>query len=332
LMRCLLSMMIFFALLAFVAVCGAQGPSGAYDQAWEDYKLEFDKHYSPEEEALRYANWQKDVEEVTLHNALYSEDFKQEVNQFSDLTDEEFEDIYLSGNPMAEEASNVTYHVASNDPIPNSVDWRQQGCVTKVKNQGRCGSCYSFAATGALEGAWKKAKGRLPNLSEQQIVDCSGRYHNMGCRGGRFQNAWLYLRDAGGDETEEAYPYRARQGYCRFSRSKVAATVRSYKSVRPGESNLANALAQVGPVAVSIDARPSSIRRYRSGVHYAPSCSSRRHNHAVLTVGYGTEGGKDYWLVKNSWGSRWGAGGYIKMARNRGNNCGIANWAAYPVV
>jgi len=318
--------MMFFAFLAFVAVCGA------HDQAWDDYKLEFDKHYTPEEEALRYANWKKDVEEVTLHNALYGEDFTQAVNELSDLTDEEYEQIYLSGNPMAEEPSNATFHVVSNEPVPNTVDWRQQGCVTKVKNQGRCGSCYSFAATGALEGAWKRAKGHLPSLSEQQIVDCSGRYHNMGCQGGRFQQAWLYLRDCGGDDSEEAYPYHARKGYCRFSRSKVAATVKTYNNVPRGESNLANALAKVGPVAVSIDARPSSIRRYRSGVHYAPSCSSNRHNHAVLTVGYGTEGGKDYWLVKNSWGSRWGAGGYIKMARNRGNNCGIANWAAYPIV
>merc|ERR1711936_725505 len=181
--------------------------------------------------------------------------------------------------------------------------------VTPVKNQGQCGSCYSFSATGALEGAWKKAKGSLPSLSEQEIVDCSGRYGNYGCQGGWYQSSWRYLRDAGGDESESAYPYTARQGYCKFNRGKVVATVSSFHDTQPGsENDLTNALARVGPVSVAIDASPRSFMSYRS------------------------EGGRDYYLVKNSWGTRWGAGGYIKMARNRNNNCGIATKPSYPIV
>merc|ERR1711872_493007 len=318
--------MMFFALFALVAVATA-------DQAWEDYKLEFNKHYTAEEEAVRYANWKKDTEEVGLHNAMFANEFTQGVNELSDLSDEEYKRLYLSSLLVPAGPSNATMYVPSNAAIPNAVDWRQQGCVTPVKNQGRCGSCYSFSATGALEGAWKKARGSLPNLSEQQYVDCSGRYGNYGCRGGWYQSCWRYARDAGGNMAESAYRYTARQGRCRFNRGQVVATLSSYQDTRSGsENDLTNALARVGPVSVAIDASPNSFRRYRSGVHYAPGCSSRRLSHAVLAVGYGSEGGRDYFLVKNSWGTRWGAGGYIKMIRNQRNNCGIETKPSYPIV
>merc|ERR1712212_213104 len=175
--------MMFFALFAMVAL------AAAHDQAWEDYKLDFDKRYTAEEEAMRYANWKKTTEEDELHNAMYSHEFEK----------------YHLGYRMETEPSNATLHVPSNDPIPNDIDWRQQGLVTGVKNQGRCGSCYSFSASGALEGAWAKSKGTLPNLSESQIVDCSGRWGNHGCQGGRFQSSWQYLGAVGGDESEQAY-------------------------------------------------------------------------------------------------------------------------------
>merc|ERR1711970_1191824 len=231
--------MMFFALFALVAVAAA-------DQAWEDYKLEFNKHYTAEEEAVRYANWKIDTKEVELHNAMYGNDFTQAVNELSDLSDEEYEKLYLS-SLIVPESSNATMYVPSNDAIPNAIDWRQQGCVTPVKNQGQCGSCYSFSATGALEGAWKKAEGSLPSLSEQQMVDCSGRYGNYGCRGGWYQSCWRYARDAGGNMAESSYRYTARQGRCRFNRGQVVATVSSFHDIR-GESSLTQALGSIGPV------------------------------------------------------------------------------------
>jgi len=315
--------MMFFALVAVLAV------ASAHDQAWEDFKLEHNKIYTAEEEPVRYAIWKKTSEEVQLHNAQYAKEFTQAVNEFADLTDEEFEKYYL-GYVMDDTPSNATLFVPSNEPVPNDVDWRQQGLVTGVKNQGRCGSCYSFSASGALEGAWAKSHGRLPTLSESQIVDCSGRYGNHGCQGGRYQSSWQYLQSCGGDMSESAYPYTPRQGWCRFNRGQVVATVAGYQNVQ-GESSLTAAIGQVGPVSVAIDAGRPSFRRYRYGVYYDPSCSSSRMNHAVLAVGYGSEGGRDYYLVKNSWGGGWGSGGYIKMSRNRGNNCGIASDAAYPM-
>jgi len=315
-----------FALLMCVAVAMAK------DQAWEDYKLEYNKHYTAEEEPIRHANWKKEVEEVELHNAMYGEDFTQAVNEMSDLSEEEYEQIYLQGLRVPEKSDADSMWVPANEPIPNSVDWRSQGLVTPVKNQGQCGSCYSFSATGALEGAHKKVHGVLPSLSEQEIVDCSGRYGNYGCRGGWYQSSWRYIKDAGGDESERAYPYTARQGRCHFNKGYVVAGVKSYHDTQPGsEQDLTQALAQVGPVSVAIDASASTFRRYRQGVHYSRSCSSTRLNHAVLAVGFGSEGGRDYYLVKNSWGTRWGAGGYIKMARNMGNNCGIASKPSFPM-
>merc|ERR1712002_91366 len=218
-------MFLLFALVALAA---------AHDQAWEDYKLEFDKHYSPKEEAVRYANWKKDSEEVLLHNAAFGNEFTQAVNELSDLSEEEYERLYLSSLIIPQGPSNATMHVPDNEPMPNAIDWRQQGLVTPIKNQGQCGSCYSFSATGALEGAVFRKTQRLPSLSKSQIVDCSGRYGNYGCRGGWYQNAWKYLRDCGGSESESYYPYVARQGYCRFNRGYVDSTVSSFYDLPQG--------------------------------------------------------------------------------------------------
>merc|ERR1711910_123119 len=192
--------MLFITLALVAAAVSAQGPLN--DQAWQDYKLEYNKHYNADQELTKYAIWRKEVDNVNTHNAAFGNGFKTEINEFSDLTDAEFEETYLSGLRVPEGPSNATMYVPTNDPIPNAVDWRTAGMVTPIKNQGQCGSCYSFSATGALEGAWKKAKGSLPSLSEQEIVDCSGRYGNYGCQGGWYQSSWRYLRDAGGDESK----------------------------------------------------------------------------------------------------------------------------------
>merc|ERR1712168_331372 len=316
-----------FLLFALVAV------AAAHDQAWEDYKLEFNKHYTAEEEPMRYANWKKDHEEVTLENAMFGHEFTQAVNELSDLTEEEYKQKYLSSLIVPEGPSNNTMYVPTNAPLPNAVDWRSQGLVTPIKNQGQCGSCYSFSATGALECAWKKHSGSLISLSESQIVDCSGKYGNYGCQGGWYMAAWKYIRDVGGSACESKYPYVASKGWCRWNTGMRCATVSSYHDTSPGsEADLTAALAEVGPVSVAIDATRSGFRNYRSGVFYDPYCSSSALDHAVLAVGYGSEGGMDYYLVKNSWGTWWGDQGYIKMARNRNNHCGIATKPSYPIV
>jgi len=327
-------MMFIVVLIACLSVC----MSHPLDTAWEDYKAVYGKVYTAEEDVVKYATWKHNMAAIHLHNAQYDNTYVQGTSEFTDMTDDEFNNGPWNSLIVPQEVLKGTKKapgrfVPSNDPLPNEVDWRAQGLVTPVKNQGACGSCYSFAATGALEGAWMKHTGHLVSLSESQIVDCSGKYGNQGCNGGWYEWAWDYLIDAGGSACESNYPYYPVKRWCRWIHAMGCATVSSYHDITPGsEEDLTKALAQVGPVAVAIDASQSSFRHYRGGVYYDPQCSSTQLSHAVLAVGYGTEGGQDYYLVKNSWSAKYGVGGYIKMSRNRGNNCGIATKPSYPIV
>jgi len=326
--------MLYLAVLACLGAC----LSAPVDpkRSWEEYKLEYGKVYTEEEDLKRFEIFKKNSEEIDLHNSQYEKEYEQGLNQFSDLSDEEFKTLYLSGLTVPEGEWNVTEEetqaLYDYGDAPNAINWVEKGYVTPVKNQGHCGSCYSFSATGALEGAWFKKTGKLLSFSEQQIVDCSASFFgNHGCGGGWYQYAWTHVKNKGGIEGESDYPYKARQLNCNFNKDKVRGTCNGYHNLK-GESNLQQALASVGPVSVAIDAGRPGFRNYKSGVFYDWWCSTWRLNHAVLAVGYGTEDGKDYWLVKNSWSPRWGAGGYIKMARNRGNCCGIASKPSYPTV
>lgn len=212
-----------------------------------------------------------------------------------------------------------------------SVDYRERGVVSRVKDQGNCGSCWAFATTGALESALA-SMGRKVLLSEQNLVDCSRRYGNNGCSGGLMDAALRYVRDHGIMSAAD-YPYEARDGRCRARPQQVAARVRGYMMLpRGNEAMLRLALAVRGPLPVAIDAGQRSFHAYKAGVYEDRHCKShlRQLNHAVLLVGYGTENGRDYWLLKNSWGRNWGDQGYIKMARNRRNMCGVATYAVLP--
>uniref|UniRef100_A0A1X7VMI2 Uncharacterized protein n=1 Tax=Amphimedon queenslandica TaxID=400682 RepID=A0A1X7VMI2_AMPQE len=214
---------------------------------------------------------------------------------------------------------------------PDTVDWREKGAVTPIKDQGQCGSCWAFSAIGSLEGQHFINTGNLVSLSEQQLVDCS--LKNDGCNGGMLSTAFKYIESVAGEESETDYPYTAKNGTCQYDPSKAVAKVTGYTALPSGdEDSLNDAVTSKGPISVCIDASHKSFQLYSEGVYYEKSCSYFLLDHCVLVVGYGTEDTADYWLVKNSWGTSWGMKGYIRMSRNRKNNCGIATNAAYPLV
>jgi cathepsin L len=273
------------------------------------------------------------LEKIATHNRKYDlglVSFRMGVNKFSDLTFEEFSKFYTS-KKIPKKTGKRNLHVPSNGPVANEVDWRNQGAVTEVKNQEQCGSCWAFSTTGSLEGQWFLSKGQLPRLSEQQLVDCSGNYGNNGCGGGLMDNAFAYIKDYG-IMSENDYPYTAQDGYyCNYDSNRVVATLSTYYDVARGnEASLTDAIQRVGPISVGIDAT-QNFQYYSGGVFDDYSCQDSL-NHGVLAVGFGSEGGNDYYIVKNSWGSGWGEYGYIRMSRNRGNQCGIASTASYPQV
>jgi len=219
---------------------------------------------------------------------------------------------------------------------PASLDWRDKKVVTAVKDQQQCGSCWSFSTTGSVEAchAIKYGASKIVALSEQNLIDCSVSYGNQGCNGGLMTDAMDYIIANGGVDTEKSYPYTATgPNTCEYQASNLptpVATVTSYLNVPSGDEAGLLKAGMKGPVSVAIDASQQSFQLYDSGVYYEPECSSSQLDHGVLMVGWGTEDSQDFWWVKNSWGASWGLDGYIKMARNKDNNCGIATMATVP--
>ncbi|KAL7732137.1 hypothetical protein ACLKA6_010265 [Drosophila palustris] len=316
-------------IITFVCVVGlAHGLSFE----WEDFKLSHNKTYKTEsEEHLRWRIFKANKEMIDRHNERYAagqETFEMGVNEFTDLLPREFESLMLSSYNMTEDEGGLIYSPPPNVELPDTVDWRTKGAVTPVKNQGKCGSCWAFAAVATLEGQHFLRRGHLIELSEQNLLDCSTSDH--GCKGGLASRALSYIRRNHGIDTAKSYPYKARKQPCHFKKSLIAATVRNIVHVKAGsEFALAAAVATKGPVAVSIDA--THLQYYKRGV-LRKTCH-KKPNHAVTVVGYGKdikEG--DYWLVKNSWGIKRGEKGYVRMARKHHNMCHIATRPVYPIV
>lgn len=327
------------AILLFVVAVGFALPLDSdLDSQWSAYKSFHAKKYAASEDGLRRLIWEENLKRVALHNleaSIGKHTYTLAMNQFADLSGEEFLKLILGSCIIQKKNSTGAATFLKSDfiTLPPTVDWRDKNMVTPVKDQKQCGSCWAFSTTGSLEGQHAKKTGKLVSLSEQQLVDCSGDFGNFGCGGGLMDNAFRYIKANKGIDTEVAYPYEARDGPCRFKPAAVAATDVGYTDIPEGnEAALTQAIATIGPISVAIDASHFSFQLYHRGVYYEQRCSPTRLDHGVLAVGYGTEGGEDYYLVKNSWGLSWGDKGYIKMSRGRNNNCGIATQSSYPLV
>jgi len=302
------------------------------DEAWQVWKSAHNKAYTDlAEEKVRYVIWKDNLMRIVDFNRK-NKDVSLRMNHFGDKTNTEFRAI-MNGYLKSESRNGSTFLAPANVKVPDSADWRKEGYVTPVKNQGQCGSCWAFSTTGSLEGQHFKKTGKLVSLSEQNLVDCSTSYGNHGCQGGLMDNAFRYIKANGGIDTEASYPYEGENERCHFKKASVGATDTGFVDIPEGDENaLKTATATVGPISVAIDASHFSFQFYHHGVYNELSCSSTKLDHGVLVVGYGTENGKDYWLVKNSWGAGWGLNGYIHMSRNKNNQCGIASKASYPLV
>ncbi|KAL7631760.1 UNVERIFIED_CONTAM: hypothetical protein RMT77_017941 [Armadillidium vulgare] len=319
--------------LLSVLVCASAIP--AVDLDWEEFKTKYNKQYSLEEDIRRVKIFTENKIKIAEHNKKFNEGivtFTMGFNKFADMLPEETS--YLRGykrtsNDLIKEGS--FFQAAEGVTYPDSVDWRDEGYVTPVKDQGQCGSCWAFSATGSLEGQNFKKTGTLVSLSEQNLVDCVPR---CGCyRGGLMIDAFHYVRKNGGIDSEDSYPYIAMNGDCSYNSSNIGGTCDGFRFTKPFDENaLLAATATIGPISTAIDASQFSFQFYGGGIYYEEKCSDIALDHGVLVVGYGSENGKDYWLVKNSWGTEWGIDGYIKMSRNRDNNCGIATDPSYPLV
>ena len=298
---------------------------------FQKFITRFDKSYSNLIEfEKKFEVFKENMEYIREHNS-HDHSYKLGVTPFADLTEDEFARFngIRTGGPFS---TGCDKFQSTSTDVPSSYDWRDHNAVNPVKNQGQCGSCWSFSATGAMEGAWAISKGSLVSLSEQQLVDCSKSYGNHGCNGGLMDSAFQYAKD-NGMCLETAYPYTAQGGDCQ--KCEPVVTISGCVDVtKNNQVDLKEAVSR-GPVSIAIEADTKAFQLYTGGVLTGDACGTNL-DHGVLIVGYGDESGTEYWLVKNSWGPTWGDAGYIKIARSDSTNdkgvCGIAMQPSYPVV
>lgn len=300
---------------------------------FEEWRRQFEMEFESVEEHIKRLNiFAANHVRILEHNKSDAS-YTMGHNQFSHLTPDEFvaQNIRgLTSEPLDELKGTTHEFDLDVSAAPDSIDWTQQGAVTSVKNQGQCGSCWSFSTTGALEGRYFLKTGKLHTLSEQELVDCDTT--DSGCNGGLMDYAFGYV-EKNGLSSESAYGYKGTEDTCSsdsHSRDLPAGALKGYTDVPRSDEDALKAAVATGPVSVAIEADESAFQFYSGGV-MTGSCG-RNLDHGVLAVGYGNEpssGGVDYWKVKNSWGPSWGEGGYIRIERGT-SKCGIADQASYP--
>jgi len=328
-----LQMMKIAAVVALAAsAMGAKVNMVEVQPEFEASLLKFNWAITAQEMDARKAIYEDNVKYIDAHNALYAagkSTFYMGVNEFSHLTHDEFKAQMVGPKITPRNQTNVKIlaNVAGKGPAA-AVDWRTKGAVTPVKNQGQCGSCWSFSTTGSTEGRVQIATGKLTSLSEQQLMDCSTKEGDHSCQGGLMDYGFQYIIDNHGIDSEEDYPYKMRNEQCDKSKEKnVVATIGGFTDVQKNSDAQMQAALSEGPVSVAIEADQRAFQSYKGGV-FSAMCGTKL-DHGVLAVGYDT----DYWIVKNSWGATWGQEGYIELSRTSGGSsgeCGILMQPSYP--
>ncbi|KAL9664613.1 hypothetical protein QQ045_020018 [Rhodiola kirilowii] len=302
-------------------------------QRYQNWIQTHRKSYKDNEEwILRFGIYQTNVQIIEYVNSL-NLSFTLADNEYADLTNEEFKSRYMGFKAPEDTLNNGAFRCHHHQDLPKSVDWREKGAVTPVKNQGQCGSCWAFSAVAAIEGIHKIKNGKLVSLSEQALVDCDVNSDNQGCNGGFMEKAFEFIVDKGGLPTESEYPYDGKQNTCNKKKlAKHAVSITGYEIVPRSDEKSLTAAVSEQPVSVGIEAGGFLFQLYSGGIFDGP-CGSQL-NHGVTIVGYGEENSEKYWIVKNTWGAGWGESGYIRMKRDTSSTkglCGIAMLASFPV-
>jgi len=309
------------------------------DYTFDDYLQEFSKSYPPQELESRRLIFEDKLQSIRLHNSNPTNTWKKGVNRLTDKTDEEFRRLLgydkVTGHSAwlsrLEQNQKQPGESSKNLDYPINVDWRTQNVITDVKDQGECGSCWSFGTAESVESHWALATGQLWALSEQQILDCTPNPNDCGgtggCGGGTVEIAYAQIIQMGGLSSEWTYPYQSWKGSnfpnCNFLASNIAGSIKNWVNVPANEYDpVMTALAQVGPLAINVDA--SAWHDYESGVFTGCNMTSPDINHVVQLVGYGVDDQfGDYWTVRNSWTPGWGENGYIRIRRSSQVQCGM---------
>ena len=314
-----------FAFLAF-ASCALFAPNE--ERSFVAFMREHNLAYTGDEYNLRLG--------IYITNARRVAEFNREgntytvaLNQFACFTPAEYRAL-LSARPSFRAGAKLQAKTTS--AAPDAIDWRTKGVVNKVKDQSSCGSCWAFSAIGAQESQWAIVSGTLQSLSESNLVDCVDTC--WGCSGGWPSSAYTYVIDhqSGKFMLDSDYPYKPVQGACAFDASKGIQNIKGFVDVTKGdEQDLKEKVGTLGPASICIDASSWGFQMYSGGIYDDTHCSSTVLDHAVIAVGYGNDGWHDFWIVRNSWGSGWGESGYVRMIRNKKNQCGEATVALVPV-
>lgn len=310
--------------LAMTFEPGHEKESYIFARFQEFLKKENKKYSTVEEYMARFKVFESNYLKLESFSINPSTKRKHSValNKFADMTPQEFRRTYLNldiklVDVLRAQSENLRFTEAA----PASFDWRDQGAVGPVKDQGACGSCWAFSTVGNLEGLNYIKNKQLVQFSEQQLVDCDK--VDSGCNGGLMENAYNYLKSAGGIMKQADYKYTGRDGTCKFVKSKAALQVTGFTfAASQDEEEIKSFLASTGPLAIALNADP--LQFYDGGIIDADAseCDPQGLNHGVTLVGYGSENGTDYWVVKNSWGTGWGENGYFRISRGKGT-CGV---------
>jgi len=334
-----MKLFLLFGLLA-AAVCYVSANDVLFhklaEYKFKAFSIRYNKVYpTNEEREYRLEVFKNNLKKIQRLNDYELGTATYDVNEFADLTQQEFLNKYTGLKVPKDLANRVEEFGDSNFVTPESFDWREKGVVSEVKNQGQCGSCWAFSAIGNIEGQWAIKKKQLISLSEQELVDCDK--VDQGCNGGFMSTAFEVLIKMGGVETEKDYPYEGRNDKCHFNKNLTKVHIDSYVNLTQDESKLADWLAQNGPIAIGINALPMQF--YFGGVSHPWKifCNPENLNHGVLIVGFGKTAStkhnkvQPYWIIKNSWGKSWGEKGYYRIFRGDGS-CGLNRMASSSVV